>query len=130
MATRAGKDAGRKDRLPIPPALGCLLSILLGLLGVLIFFVVVSLALRGEVRLARGALEETRFWVVNEADELGLAYSTATIVEGSEPAGEACVETRVRFVMLRSPEPRPPVSYCECYQQFDNRWASIGDCDS
>jgi hypothetical protein len=128
--TESEPSERRKPRaLPIPPAVGCLGSILAGLAGVAIFFVVVSMALRGEVRFTRGTLGETRIWPVEEGDELGLGFSTAEIVRGSEESGAACVETRIRFVMLRSTEDRRPITYCECFQQEDGSWSSTGDCE-
>jgi hypothetical protein len=119
---------GQSKPLRFPPALGCLASILVGLLGAAIFFVVVSMALRGEVRFTQGELGETRFWVINEADDLGLAYSIAQVVQGDEDNGAACVETCVNFVMFRSSELRQPVTYCECFQKDNGRWFSTGDC--
>lgn len=128
--TATGVQSGRSSSLPIPPALGCLLSVLLGLAGVGILFVVLSFAFRGEVRFSAGELTETRVWLIREEPDLGLGVSTARIVSGSRSDGQACVETTVRFLMLRSSEDtRQSVAYCECLERVDDSWIGIGACD-
>lgn len=128
--SETGGVSGRSEALPIPPALGCLLSVLAGLVAVSLFFVVMSFALRGEVRFSAGELTETRVWpLVGEAD-MGLAVSTARIVSGSRSAGQACVETTVRFLLVRRAEDtRRVVRYCECLERLENQWIGIGACE-
>lgn len=128
--SEAGADSGRSEVLPFPPALGCLFSLLLGLVAVVIFFVVMSFALRGEVRFSAGELTETRLWLVRSESDLGFGVSTARVVSGSRSAGEACVQTTVRFLMLRRSEDTPRlVQYCECLEQIDDQWIGTGACE-
>lgn len=131
-STSGGSDSPRRDRqrtLPVPPALGCAFSVLLGLAGVAITFVVLSLAFRGELRLTGEQLTERRIWLIREQGEFGLGLSNTRVVNGSEDSGQACVATKVRFLMLRSEQPVLPADYCECYQQMDGSWQSIGECE-
>ncbi len=88
----------------------------------------VTMAVRGEIRVGRGELGETRVWLIREAGEQGLGISGTRIVSGSEATGAACVETRVRFLILGGPEGSPPVSYCECLEKVGETWTSTGDC--
>jgi len=122
-------EIDRSDSLPIPPGLGCALSILVGLVGVAIFFVAVSFALRGEVRFSTGELTERRVWLVRDVGELGLGFSTSGLVSGSVSSGQACVETRVRFLMFQSADPVQPLAYCECLERADGSWLAVGDCE-
>ena len=86
-----------------------------GLLGVGVFFVLVSMAVQGEIRVRRGELGETRVWLIREEKDRGLGISTMTVVSGSESSSEACAETRVRFLMLVAEQEREPLTYCECF---------------
>ena len=127
--TATGSDSGRSDSLPVPPALGCLFSVLLGLVAVAIFFVVLSFAFRGEVRIAAGELSERRMWLIREPSSLGFGYSSTRVVSGGRSEGRACVETTVRFLMLRSEQDWQPIEYCECLELIDDSWIGAGSCD-
>lgn len=126
--------AGSTDRpalerpLPFPPALGCLLSVLVGLLGSGIFLVLITIAVQGEIRVRRGELGETRVWLIREEKDRGLGISTTTVVSGSESAGKACAETRVRFLMLVAEQEREPLTYCECFAKVGEAWSFVGEC--
>lgn len=126
--------AGSTDRaalerpLPFAPALGCLLSVLAGLLGVGVFFVMVTMAVQGELRIRRGELGETRVWLIREGADQGLGISTTTVVSGSESSGKACTETRVRFLMLVAEQEREPLTYCECFAKVGEAWSFVGEC--
>lgn len=128
--TTTGAETGRSSSLPLPPALGCVFSALLGLVGVAVFFVVLSFAFRGELRFSASELTETRVWLIRGEPDLGIGVSTARIVSGGRSEGQACVETSVRFLMLRrSEDTRSSAEYCECLERVDGSWIGIGACD-
>lgn len=130
MTETGSEESGRSEALPFPPALGCLLSVLLGLAAAGFFFVTLSFALRGEVRLAAGELTERRVWLIRGDSELGLGVSSARIVSGGRSEGEACVRTSVRFLMLRRSQDSPrSVQYCECLERVDDGWIGVGACE-
>jgi hypothetical protein len=104
-----------------------------GLLGVGVFYLVVSLVALGEIRLRRGELGETRVWLIREANQRGLGISSTRTVSGREADGRACVETRVRFIVAGPADPPPPVRYCECWRKTngagaEGHWESTGEC--
>jgi hypothetical protein len=118
----------QERNLPFPPTIGCLLSIGIGLLGVGVFYLLVTIAVQGEIRVRRGEFGETRVWLIREAGEQGLGFSRARVVSGNEAAGAVCVETRVSFLMLRAAEGSQPVSYCECLEKIGETWTSTSEC--
>ena len=116
--------------MPFPPAVGCLVSLGIGLLAAGVFYLLVTITVQGEIRFRRGELGETRVWLIREGGEQGIGISGTRVVSGSEAAGRACAETRVRFVMLRTDVPPEPVSYCECLERTGEAWGSIGECQA
>jgi len=114
--------------LPFPPVIGCLASIGIGLLAVGVFYLLVTMAVQGEIRIRRGELGEARVWLLREGEERGLGFSSTRVVSGSEATGAACVETRVRFLILGGAEASEPVSYCECLEKAGETWTSTGGC--
>ena len=93
-----------------------------------VFYLLVTMAAQGEVRVGRGEFGETRVWLIREAGEQGLGFSRARVVSGNEAVGAVCVETRVSFLMLRAAERPQPVSYCECLEKVGENWTSTGEC--
>ena len=93
-----------------------------------VFYVLVTMAIQGEIRIGRGELGETRVWLLREGGERGLGFSGTRVVSGSEATGAACVETRVRFLILGGAGGSAPVSYCECLEKVGETWTSIGEC--
>ncbi|MDX1601104.1 MAG: hypothetical protein R3191_06280 [Anaerolineales bacterium] len=125
------EQEARPDRdLPVPPVVGCLGAIALGIAGALVVFFALKLAVEGEVRLGGDQLTHRRVWLVTGADNAGLAYESNRIVRGSRAEGEACVRTDVNFFFWRSDETARPVEYCECYVQQGQSWENTGPCDS
>ena len=114
--------------MPFPPAVGCLVSIGIGLLAVGVFYLLVTMAVQGEVRIGRGELGETRVWLLREGGERGVGLSSTRVVSGSAAAGKACVETRVRFLVLAGAEGSGPVNYCECLEKVGETWAPTAEC--
>ncbi len=98
------------------------------MLGAGVFYLLVTLAVQGEIRVGRGEFGESRVWLIREVGEQGLGFSRARVVSGNEAAGAVCVETRVRFLMLRAAEDPKPVSYCECLEKVGENWTSTGEC--
>lgn len=93
-----------------------------------VFYLLVTMAVQGEIRIGRGELGETRVWLLREGGERGLGFSGTRLVSGSEATGAACVETRVRFLILGGAEEPAPVSYCECLEKVGETWTSTGEC--
>lgn len=119
----------QSDRdLPVPPVVGCLGAIALGIAGALVVFFALKLATQGEVRLGGDQLTHRRVWLVTGADNAGLAYEWNRIVSGSRSEGEACVRTEVAFLFWRRDETARPVEYCECYTKQGESWQSTGSC--
>jgi hypothetical protein len=74
----------------------------------------VALAMRGELAWQRGEFVEDRVWLIQEADQRGVGYSSARVTRNEEPVdGPICVRTRVLFVLWQGSA--EPVEYCECY---------------
>lgn len=115
-------------RRAVPPALGCLASVALGLLCVGIFYMVLSLGLQGELRAARGELGELRLWLIRESGYQGLGRSSTRVVQGNERSGNVCLVTSIRFLMAESEQPVEDLETCECYEKEGERWTSRGEC--
>lgn len=93
---------------------GCLAFVALWLCVAGASLAVGLLAVKGELVLRRGELNEARVWLVAEPQRRGLGISSTRFVEGNRNADSACLETRVRFIMWRGAA-EPALSYCECY---------------
>ena len=117
------------SELGISPAAGCLLSLFLGMTMVALFYLALTLAMRGELHLQRGALGGIRLWLVREEANQGLGISSTRVRSGSESQGQVCLETRVRFLLWQQSEEVDNPRYCECFQQLDERWELVGDCE-
>ena len=120
--------SGRQQGRPIPPALGCLGSLALGLACVAGFYLVVTLGLQGEIRVPRGELGELRLWMIREPGYEGLGRSSTRIVQGSERSGQACLVTSIRFSLWEAEEPIEDLETCECYAKEGDHWNSRGEC--
>lgn len=123
-------DGGSVDDLPISPGLGCLVSLLAGLIGALIVFQTIKLAAQGEIRLGGGELTPNRIWVVREGDIQGLGWSTGRVVAGSRSGPRVCVRTKVSFLLWRADGPAQPADFCDCFQRSGGGWQPAGACPS
>ena len=121
-------QAAEQSSRGVSPGLGCLFTIVIGVLAAALLLLTLSIALRGEARFSKGELGAIRLWVIREDQNQGLAFSTTRIVDGSESSGEACIQTTARFLMLRSAQPVEDVEFCECFEKSGGRWATTGAC--
>lgn len=122
------RTSAEQANIPFPPAVGCFISLITGALAVMVFFFVLTLAKQGEVSFKRGELGEIRIWLIRQGENRGLGLSSTRIVHGSERAGEACVETKVQFLLWKSGEGIQNTNYCECYRLQGESWTSTGEC--
>lgn len=121
--------ASTENASGISPRAGCFLLGLIGAVLLLAVFSAGTLALRGEIRLPLGELREMRVWLVNDADNLGLAFSTARLVPDATGGARRCVETHVRFLLWRSDGSPREAIYCDCYSGERRKWAYDSACD-
>jgi len=117
------------DSLPVPPAVGCLASILVGLLAVAVLFSAMRLVRDGELRYG-GPLTPVRLWLVNDAGNQGVAFSTAAYSDERYGLDGVCVLTQVRFLLWRQDGSGASIEYCECYQVVSQGWQYLGSCPS
>ncbi len=115
-------------RQGISPAVGCALSVLLGLVGVFLVFQIGRLAVEGEVRFGGTELTPNRIWLVRDGGNRGLGWSLSRVVEGSRTAPEMCVATKVSFLLWRDDGTAVPVDFCECYRRSEAGWQLLGNC--
>lgn len=103
---------------------GCIIALLIWFAILLLPCFLVVLAVQGEITVSTGGApgQQTRLWLISEADERGLAISSASVTQ-TEP-NALCVQTDVRF-LLWSGKAEPSV-YCECYvrENADTPWAA------
>jgi hypothetical protein len=91
------------------------LSLAVGLAGTCLVTALLALAFRGEIVLGKGIGNESRLWLIREQGEAGLGLSLVRAATSSKP-GVACESTSVYFLVWGAGDPRPTVSYCDCYQ--------------
>lgn len=120
---------GAGEGLALSPRTGCLISLLLGLVGVALVFAIGTLVTQREIVFGRGQPVETRLWLVSSEGNQGLAFSRGRVVEGDLSGQEVCVQTRVRFLLWRRSGPAQNTEYCECYAREAGRWVYTGACE-
>ncbi|MCH7610858.1 MAG: hypothetical protein IIA51_10850 [Chloroflexi bacterium] len=111
----------------ISPGVGCLSTILLAVAGAGLLLVILSVVFRGEARFTKGDLGELRLWMIREPANQGLGLSTTRILSGSESSGQVCIRTTARFLMIRSEQAIPNVSYSYCYERQGENWVEAGE---
>jgi hypothetical protein len=100
---------------------GCALAVLLWAVLMMIPFLLLVLALRGEVAISTGDApgQQMRVWLIMDAAQRGVGISTAA---ASETGDNVCVQTEVRFLLWQG-QAEAPQTYCECYQRgTDGDW--------
>jgi len=122
------KVEGRESqggRAGISPGVGCLSTILIAVAAASLLLIVLSVALRGEARFTKGDLGELRLWMIRESANQGLGLSTTRIISGSESSGEVCIRTSTRFLMIRTDQAIPNVTYSDCYEKRGESWVEV-----
>lgn len=97
--------------------LGC---VVVWLAAMMIPFVLIILAARGEIIIPTGGAPEQRIrlWLIMEPYERGVGLSRASVVEVDDLT---CVRTDVSFVLWEG-EAAEGLSYCECYARDGDQW--------
>lgn len=111
---RPRKASSEQDSLPVSPPVGCLIAIMIGLLGVALVFALGTLLTDGEIRVGRQEATAIRLWLVSDEQAQGFGISSPRVV--SRSAEMVCVQTDARFLLWRSDGSRDSLSYCECYR--------------
>jgi hypothetical protein len=109
---------------PVPPRrspirrAGCIAGLILWFLILLTPCFLIVLATQGEITITTGGApgQQTRIWLVSEADQRGIVLSTASVRQPSENA--LCVQTNVRFFLWAGEA--EPTTYCECYERVSS----------
>ena len=117
----------RDDRLPFSPGLGCVLSILGGLICAGAFFFLLWFNQQGQIVYAPEPYRATRVWILREVEGRGLAVSTTRPLPGAT-SDRACAKTSVDFYFLGGGMPEANTDYCECFTRTDSGWTLAGDC--
>lgn len=94
---------------------GCIAALVIWFAILLLPCFLIVLATQQEIVISTGGApgQQLRLWLISEADERGLALSTASVQQSD--ANNICVETNVRFLLWAGNS--DPLSYCECYQR-------------
>jgi hypothetical protein len=83
----------------------------------------IVLAVQQEIVISTGGApgQQTRLWLISEADQRGLGISTTSTRQTTPNA--ICVETNVHFYLWAGKS--DPSSYCDCYQResADSPWS-------
>jgi hypothetical protein len=103
-----------RRRSPLRRA-GCIVALVIWFALLLLPCFLIVLAVQQEIIITTGSVpgQQTRLWLISEAEERGLAISTASIRQSDENA--VCVETDVHFMLWAGKA--DPTSYCDCYQR-------------
>lgn len=113
-------EAGQGRPLRMSPAGGCLLAAALGLAGIALIFALGTLLTAGEMRFGQDEAIGSRLWLVNEGENRGFGWSSATIIEQGQAS--MCVQTHVQFLLWSSDGSQPELIFCDCYEQISGRW--------
>jgi hypothetical protein len=122
-----GENAEVVPALPRNPIrrAGCILA-LVGWFAILLLpcFLIV-LATQQEISITTGDApgQQIRLWLISEADERGVALSTASVHQSTQ--NTICVQTDVRYMLWAGSS--EPSTYCDCYERAsaDASWSFI-----
>jgi len=115
------------ERLPLSPAVGCLLSILAGLACAGAFLFILWFNQQGQIVYAPEPYRATRIWILREVEGTGLGISASHPLPGAT-ADRVCTRTEVRFYFVSGGTPQADTDYCECFARDGSGWTSAGAC--
>ncbi len=113
-----------EQQVSVVPRKASMLRRMLRVVGVLMVFVLaltpcfaITLATQGEIVIALGSApdQEMRFWLVMDAYQRGIGYSTPAITTTGELA--LCVQTNVNYALWVGRS--EPTVFCDCYARAD-----------
>lgn len=117
-----GQTLTEETRIAVPRRsplrrLGCIAALVLWFAILLLPCFLVVLAVQQEIVISTGGApgQQLRLWLISEADERGLAVSTASVRQSDPDA--LCVQTNVSFLLWAGNS--DPLSYCDCYERPD-----------
>ena len=119
--------APAEDHLPISPAVGCLLSVVVGLLCAGAFSLILWFNSQGQFVYAPEPYRTTRVWILRGVEGRGLGVSTTRPLPGGT-ADRTCAVTSVRFYMLSGGGAEAAARYCECFERAESGWVNAGGC--
>lgn len=113
-----------KPRSPIRRA-GCILALIIWFAILLLPCFLIVLATQEEITITTGDVpgQQTRLWLISEAEERGIALSTGSVFPTSDTA--VCIQTDVNYFLWTGSE--QPSTYCECYERAsaDASWSYL-----
>lgn len=125
-------DNIKVDDTPAPPRrrsparrMGCTIAVILWFLLLLTPCFCIALATQGDIVIPQGSApgQEIRIWLIMEADQRGLAVSSATV---QQPAANVlCVESSARFILWTGST--DPLTSCVCYTRDgeEQPWSTV-----
>lgn len=113
----------------ISSSTGCLITVLLGLLGAILLAQLFQFIIQGEKIFGDGDLEGTRVWIVRQTNAGGFGISRSRVISTETGGERVCVQTDIDFLLWNSDGSEASVSYCECLQRNGSEWQPIGACE-
>ncbi|HMK08762.1 MAG TPA: hypothetical protein VK449_06990 [Anaerolineales bacterium] len=120
-------SAGRQEQLPVSPTVGCVVSVLIGLMGSLAFFFVLWFNRQGQIVYGAEPFRTTRVWLLRGAEGRGLGISKTRPLPGATE-DQVCARTEVSFYFIGGAVAGADTDYCECYARSDAGWSLAGGC--
>jgi hypothetical protein len=117
----------RRERLPFSPGVGCVLSILAGLLCAGAFFFLLWFNQQGQIVYAPEPYRATRVWILRGLEGRGLGVSTTRPLPEAT-SNRVCARTSVDFYFLGEGMPEANTDYCECFTRSESGWTVDGAC--
>jgi hypothetical protein len=107
-------------RRSLPERLSRVGCVVVWLTAMMIPFVLIILAARGEIIIPTGDApdQRIRLWLIMEPYERGVGISRAAVIEVDDLS---CVQTDVSFLLWEG-QAEEGLSYCECYSRSDDEW--------
>jgi hypothetical protein len=94
---------------------GCIVALIIWFAILLLPCFLIVLATQQEISITTGGApgQQTRLWLISEAEQRGLALSTGTVHQSGDNA--ICVQTNVNYYLWAGSS--EPSVYCECYER-------------